>query len=145
MKSEDDLITDDEGLLRRVRKERFRTTTVAVISPNAFEPRTEGRDPDIDGISFYREQCLADAAEILAAVVVEKRAEIGIVRVSVSFLKSLGLTVVSKPVPGIKGHIVIPELNAADYKQHKARFTPIKEKLAAEASLDANIVRYPSA
>lgn len=55
MKSEDDPITDDEWLLRRVRVEKFRTNKLPVVSPNAFEPRIRGRDPDGDGISLHRE------------------------------------------------------------------------------------------
>lgn len=61
MKSEDAPITDDEFLLRRVRCEKFRSNEVPRISPNAFEPRISGRDPDIDGISLYREACLDDS------------------------------------------------------------------------------------
>jgi hypothetical protein len=68
----------------------------------------------------------------------ERRHEFGLVRVSVSFVKSLGLTVVSKPDARINGHVVIPELNAADYQANKSRFTPVKEKLASEASKAAS-------
>lgn len=47
MKAESDPITEDELLLRRVRIEKFCTNEVPLISPNAFEPRIQGRDPDI--------------------------------------------------------------------------------------------------
>jgi hypothetical protein len=63
MKSEHDPITDEEWLLRRVRKEQFRTEKTPIISPNAFEPRIKGQDPDTDGISLYRAQCLSDPGE----------------------------------------------------------------------------------
>jgi hypothetical protein len=145
MKSETDPITDDEWLLRRVRVEKFRTDRVPAISPNAFEPRVKGRDPDTDGISLYRAACLADPAEVLANVAPERRHEYGIVRVPVALLKSLGLSVQSTPDDQIKGHVSIPELNAAAYDAEKALFTPIKDKLAAEASKDDNIVRQPGA
>jgi hypothetical protein len=143
MKSEDDPITDDEWLLRRVRVEKFRTNKLPVISPNAFEPRIGGRDPDTDGISLHRAACLADLSEVLASIAPERLHEYGIVRIQVSFLKSLNLSVVSKPDDRVKGHVVIPELNADDYQSDKARFTPIKDKLATEASKDENILRWP--
>lgn len=62
MKSESDAITDDEWLLRRVHRDRFRIGKMPFISPGAFEPRLpeKCRDPDIDGISLYRESCLAN-------------------------------------------------------------------------------------
>ena len=69
MKSETDPITDDEWLMRRVRIERFRDDKTPFILPGAFEPRIKGREPDIDGISLYREECLANPEEILSAVI----------------------------------------------------------------------------
>jgi hypothetical protein len=144
MKAETDPITDDEWLLRRIRVERFRTDEVPIISPNAFEPRIKGRDPDTDGISFYRAACLADPSEVLATIAPERWHEYGIVRISVSSLKSLQLSVKSKPDQRIRGHVVVPELNSVDYQSHKSRFTPIKERLAAMVSKDENIVKRPT-
>ena len=143
MKSEDEPITDDEWLLRRVWRERFRTDSIPIISPGAFEPRCKGRDIDTNGISLYRSACLNDPANILAEVAEGKRPSIAIVRVSVAFLKSLGLSVLSRPRPAIPGHVVVPELNADDYKAGKGKFTPILKELADEASKDENIVRRP--
>lgn len=143
MLSEDAPITDDEGLLRRVRMERFRTDRAPIISPNEFEPRIKGREPDTDGLSLYREACLADPREVLATVAPERRHEYGIVRIPVSVIRALSLTVVSRPVAPINGHVVIPELNAQDYAADKARFTAIKLALAVEASKDENMVRWP--
>lgn len=143
MKDESEDIADDEWLLRRVRIERFRLDNVPIISPNAFEPRVKGKDPDTEGISFYRAACLADPIHILATVAAERQGEYGIVRLQVSSLKSLGLTVKRDPADGIKGHVVIPELNAVDYASNKARFTPIKLQLAEEASKDENIIKRP--
>jgi hypothetical protein len=145
MKAETDPIADDEWLLRRVRIEKFRTNKVPMISPNAFEPRIKGRDPDTDGISFYRAACLVDPSEVLATIAPERRHEYGIVRISVSLLKSLQLSVQSKPDDRIRGHVVVPELNSADYESDKSRFTLIKERLAAQASEDENIVKQPTA
>src|SRR5262245_13181707 len=121
MKSEDDPITDDEWLLRHVRKERFRTDEVPLVSPTALEPRLKARNPDTDGISFFRAACLADPVEILAGVSADRRREYGIVKVSAGFLNTIHLTVKNKPGE-IKGHVVVPELNAIDYQRNKARF-----------------------
>lgn len=144
MKDETDPITDDEWFLRRVRVEKFRTDKVPTISPNAFEPRVKGRDPDTDGISLYRESCLASPDEVLAPVAEDRRHEYGIVRIPYSLLKSHNLTVRIVRDDRVKGHVVIPELNASDYEADKARFTPIKDRLAAVASEDQNILRSPT-
>ena len=143
MKSEDAPITDDEFLLRRVRVEKFRAEDAPIISPNAFEPRTKGRHPDTDCISLFRAECLDDPSEVLANVAPERFDEYGIARISVSFLKSLGLSAEIRPDSTIRGHVVIRELNSADYASDKARFTPIKVKLAVEASKDENILKRP--
>ena len=144
MKPESDPIADDEWLLRRVRIDQFRTEVFPQISPNAFEPRIKGRDPDVDGISLYQAACLADPADILAAVSPDRIREYGIVRVPVNLLKSLHLSVESRPNLQILGHVVIPELNSVDYAANKVTFTPIKMQLAAAASEEANIIRHPS-
>ena len=144
MKGEDEPISVDELLLRRVRVEKFRTEKAPIISPNAFEPRIKGRDPDVDGISFYRAACLDDFSAILATISPDRIHEYGIVRVPVTLLHSLQLSVQTKPMEEIKGHVVIPELNSADYEANKASYTPIKEKLAVESSKDENILRWPT-
>ncbi len=144
MKSEVDPITDDEWLLRRVHRDRFRTDKIPRVSPNAFEPRIKGRDPDTDGISLYREQCNNDPAAILAKIPEANQCDIAIVRIQVSFLKSMKLSVRNAPDEPIKGHVVIPELNSRDYEMKKADFIQIKLDLAEEASKDQNIVKYPT-
>ncbi len=144
MKSETDPITDDEWLLRRVRVERFRTDQTPIVSPNAFEPRVKGRDIDHDGISLYREACLHAPADVLATVAEDKRNEYAIVRIPITLIKSLYLSVKTKKDPRILGHVVIPELNADAYSADKVRFTPIKNKLAESASEEANILLRPS-
>lgn len=143
MKSETDPITDDEWLLRRVYKDRFRSEKAPFVSPNAFEPRIKGQCPDTDGISLCRAECLTDPAEMLAPIPADRRHETGIVRISAAFVKSLGLSVQPRPVDWIRGHVVIPELNATAYKANKAQFTPIKERLASEASKEQNILKRP--
>lgn len=144
MKSETEPITDDEWLLRRVRVEMFRTDRIPIISPRAFEPRMQGRNPDTGGISLYRAACLADLSEVLATVSPERQHEYGIVRLKVSVLKSLGLSIRSEPDERVKGHVVIPELNADDYKNDKARLKPITVELATQASHEENILRRPN-
>jgi hypothetical protein len=91
MKPEGDPIADDEWLLRRVWWERFRSNNTPIISPNAFEPRTGGREPDLDGISLYRAACVSDPNEVLATVAADKRPKYAIVRIPVSLVRSLGL------------------------------------------------------
>ncbi len=144
MKPESEPISDDEYLLRRVHRDRFRSDRAPVVSPNAFEPRIKGRDPDADGISLFREACVAAATDILATIPEEKRNEYAIVRVPVTLFKDLGLT--ARPVPDdrVLGHVVIPELNAADYDADKTRFTPVKLALATAASEDAAVVQRPT-
>lgn len=118
-----------------------------VISPNAFEPRLPGpkvRDPDIEGISLYRQDCLASPEDILATVAEDKRHEFGIVRVPVALLQALNLTVEFRRDTRVLGHVVIPELNATAYAAGKAPFTPTLLRLAEIASEDANIVRRPT-
>ena len=144
MKSEDDPITDDEWLLRRVRVERVRTDQTPLVSPNAFEPRIKGRDRDTDGISLYRAACVGDPSDILATVDPGRRHEYGIVRIPVSLVESLAFSVRSVPVDEIKGHVTIPQLNADDYEADKSRFTSIKYQLAVEASRAENILKRPS-
>lgn len=143
MKPENAPISDDEWLLRRVRIERFRTEKIPVISPNAFEPRTKGRDVDIEGISLYRAACLSSPTEILKLIDVDRQHEVGIVRIPVLILKELGLSVQIRIDSRILGNVVIPELNAHDYEADKARFTSIKALLASVASEAGNILIIP--
>jgi hypothetical protein len=142
MKPESDPIDDNEWLLRRVRSERFRTDEVPIISPNAFEPRTKGRDVDLDGISFYRESCISSPADVLAGIDPDKRTQIGIVRIQVRSLVAIGLTVRVVRDSRIAGHVVVPELNSEDYSRDKAKFTHIKLRLAEMAS--DNVVVWPT-
>jgi hypothetical protein len=145
MKNEADPITDDEWLLRRVHKSRFKTNKTPIISPSAFEPRIEGRgrDPDIDGISLYREACVAAPEDILATVAVDKREDQGIVRIPVAALRQLNFAIDSKPDSQILGHVVIPDLNSENFASAKASYTPVLVDLARLASQDENIVRRP--
>jgi hypothetical protein len=139
MKPETDPIADDEWLLRLVWEDRF-VARQPPISPNAFEPRG-GKNPDTDGLSLFREACVDNPAEILAVVAENKRDRYGIVKIPVSMLAGLRLTVRPSPIPQVPGHVVLPELNITAYQADRPAFTPIKAKLAATAS--ENIVRRP--
>ncbi len=143
MKNESDPITDDEWLLRRVHTMWFKNERVPIISLRAFEPRIDGRDPDINGISLYREECLNSAEEILSIVAEDKRPDQGIVRLPVRAFLELQLGVQSKPDARIKGHVLIPGLNANDYAAAKGIFTSVLLSLATMASQDQNIVLWP--
>lgn len=144
MKDESEPITSDEWLLRRVQRVRFRTDRVPRISPNSFAPRTSGRDIDTEGISLYRAACLGDPSEILATSPPEEWANQGIVRIPVSLLVSLGLSVRSSPDAQVKGHVVVPELNADRMLAEKRVVLALLEPLATEASLEENILREPA-
>lgn len=145
MKSESEPITKEEWLLRRVRVERFRNDKTPIISPNAFEPRLRGREIDLGGISLYRQSCLSTPSDILATVTPERMGEYGIVRIPVSELADLRLTVVSHPDGRILGHVVIPELNSIAYEADRAAFTAIKLRMAEMASEIGNILSFPRA
>ena len=60
-----------------------------------------------------------------------------------SLLKQLGLSAHLEPDDRIQGHVVIPELNANDYKANKNLLTPKQLALTEEASKDENIVLRP--
>jgi hypothetical protein len=137
MKAESDSIADDERLIRLVWEDRV-TNRAPIISPNAFEPRKT----ETDGISFYRRECLSNPADALIPFAKDKRPRYAIVQIPVRLLTSLGLTVRLAPIPIVPGHVVVPEINIADYLADKARFAPIKLRLAETAS--QNIVQRPA-
>lgn len=83
MKVELDPIMDDEWLLRRVYVDFFRTAKVPLISPNAFEPRIKGREPDETGISPFRSACLMNVRQALEALAEERRHLSGVVQLQV--------------------------------------------------------------
>lgn len=149
MKREEDPIADDEWLLRRVHRDKYRPDLVPTVRPSAFEPRgPKTRDPDHDGISFYRKSCLASPEEILRIVAADKRDAMAIVQIQVQQLTQLRLrdqqlSVESRPDARIKGHVVIPQLNAAVLSRDRASLTPVMLALAELASQPDNIVRVP--
>jgi hypothetical protein len=136
MKPESAPISDDEWLIRLVWEDRV-SKRIPIISPNAFEPRKN----ETDGISFFRRECLDDPGAALQVIAEEKRPRYALVLVPVPLLASLGLSIRPAPISQIPGHVVVPQLNIDDYLADKARFTPIKLRLAEVAS--ENIIRWP--
>jgi len=140
MKLETEPISDDEWLLRRVHIQMFRTD-VTPLSPNAFRPVTKGTHVDNAGISLFREACQQNSEDILRLMSPERQADNGIVRLRVSDLKKIKLSVVADPISDIPGHVVIPELNAQVYENDKKSLLPVMAQLA-EIGND-NILRWP--
>lgn len=154
MKSEDEPISDDEWLLRRVYVDRFPRAGNDAFSPRTFEPRINGRDPDVDGISLYRLDCVATPAEVLKKIAdPAKHRKNGVVRVAVVSVRSLQemrLSIVPSPDEDfplenrIAGHVLIPELNSNAYAADKDRFLPVLKALADLASQPgATIIQPP--
>lgn len=141
-KDEADEIADDEWLYRRVHLTQFPQGNMTTVSDGAFEPRIKGNQPDYDGISLFRASCLDQAADILVKIPPEKVLKNGIVRVRVSDLKGLGLTVESRP-DEIKGHVIIPQLNKSGYESNKKGCQDLMHALAKMASEPDNVILRP--
>ncbi len=116
-----------------------------VISPGAFEPRLPGRsrDPDVDGISLYREACLGTLEECLLPVSADKRPEWGIVRLPVSRIRILNMSLRSVHDDRVAGHVVIPELSAGAFQIDRNRCKALMHELAVMASGDGCVVTKP--
>ena len=122
MKSENEPITDDEWLIRRVPITYWRAESFPFILPAAFRPRDKGDAPDLTGISVHRFSCLKCLEEALAKVSADKLGAAGLVRFSVADLKAIGWSVVPEADnddPIIPGHCVIPELSVQSYESNK--------------------------
>ena len=146
MKAESELIDDNELLYRRVHRDRFRSEKIPYLSPTAFEPRATGKDPDTDGISFFRASCIREAAEILALITDdEKRRANGIVAVKAGDIRKLGLSISITPRTDIAGHVSIPEMSALAIsdKKLKQQCKDWMDKLAIIASDESCIVLLP--
>ena len=151
-KRESEPISEDELLVRRVWHERFRSEKVPFVSPSAFEPRTTGDSPDVDGISLYRLDCLEDVLDALRTIPDEmKKKQTGVVSIQVlevRSIRSMQLTVAEsyedefKP-DRIAGHVVIPELNALAYSANKTLIKQAMLDLATYASAKDRILVKP--
>lgn len=142
MKAESDPVSPDEWLIRLVFHDRFvpRTPPIAEV---AFAPRTKGREPDVNGLSLFRTDCVREPEDVLVVVPEDKRPRYGIVQIPVSLVRELGLTLVADPIPESPGHVVIPELNSTTYVVERAKYVPIVQRLAEVAS--DHILRRPPA
>jgi hypothetical protein len=133
MKDQQEPITDDEWLLRRVHKEYFESLVPPLIRPYAFKPQLTGRLPDTTGISLYRQSCLNRTEDIFVKTMDTKRHSFGIVRVPVSLLYSNGLNVIRDDDlddPIVLGHVVVPEINSREYEQTKDSVVPLMKALS---------------
>ena len=147
MKSESDAITDDEYLLRRVHKTKLNSIKCPFVSPSSFEPRVESpttREPDTDGISFYRESCLGSPEDCLATISREKVQDYGVVRIPVADFLGLKLSIKSSTDPKILGHVVIPEMCSGAYQTNRNVVRVFMEALARIASSDGHLLVKPS-
>lgn len=124
IKSQDDPITDDEVLLRRVHINRLpRFPLSEEVEYAAFVPRSrKSRSPDDGGISLHRLACQSHPTDVLRMVVDPiKLLENGVVAVTVTEVRALGLEVRraddrnEKEDLRVFGHVVIPQINCDDY------------------------------
>jgi hypothetical protein len=132
-------IEDDEWLYRRIFIDHVEPQPV---SHRAFEPRVSGRDPDTTGISLYRADCLTDPSSLLEQIPEDKRHLRGIVRIKVSDVRRLGLTIVPEK-DQTPGHVVIPELNSIVHAHDKNELIGKMSDLARFASVPGGIVIRP--
>ncbi len=152
-KRESDPISEDELLVRRVWHERFRSEKVPYVSPSAFEPRTTGVSPDVDGISLYRLDCLENVLDALRTISDDrKREQTGVVAIQVlevRSIRSMQLTVAESYEDELKpdriaGHVVISELNSLEYSTKKTVMKQAMLELATHASATDRILAKPA-
>jgi hypothetical protein len=122
MKPETDDITSDEWLLRRVHGQWFPRKKGEPFRQSAFAPRDPTKNnPDHNGISFHRLDCVAAPVDVLGLIEPTKRKAFGIVRVQVCEFLSANYSVERDPddnpdlAKRILGHVVIPEINTKAY------------------------------
>lgn len=111
MASGEEFVADSELLLRRIQEDQGPSDSESRPSPLAFRPNKR----DVDGLSLYREAQVS-AEELASWGRVGKKYFIG--RVRTASLRELGMTVVPVRDPaGRPGHVIIPELNAANRRE----------------------------
>jgi len=139
MKSEAEPVSLDEVVLRCIWGEYYDPALPLPIRDRAFAPRRD----ESDGISVFRLACVRLAEDVLTVFAESKRDSYGIAIVSVVDLAALGLSVALSPIADIKGHAVIPELNADRCRVDKLWCDGIRKRLAVLAS--ARMIRIPIA
>jgi hypothetical protein len=120
-------VQPDEYVFRRIPLVYFNPHNPIPIKLEAFRPT----DRDSTGISVFRERFVT-TEQIMAGIDPAKRQGIILVRLPVSEIVNLGLTVV--PDPDLPGHSLIPKLNSADYTARKIHWKEIQYRLAVIAS-----------
>ena len=146
MKDQEDPITEDEWVLRRVHSDNFVTLNPPRIVPYAFKPQLTGRFPDSTGISFCRQACVADHNDILVKTDATKRNKYGIVRLPIVFLESLKLSVQrddDHDSPIVLGHVIMPGINAQSYTEDKDSVLPGMKLLADYVNEHEEFLRLP--
>ena len=137
MIAEDEPIAQEEFILRLIWRDYFIDGVPPKISERAFRPRPD----ETDGISVFRESCLSDPSEVLNVIAEAKREKYAIVRLSVSDLLAMGLSVESSKIKTLVGHAVVPELNIValtnDAKQTQ------KFQIALAEIAKNNVIRKP--
>ena len=141
MKDENDLVSPDEHVLRRInnKKDWYDPSLGFPVTRVACTPFKK----DVDGLSVFRE-LFVSAAEVAAAG--PNPDGYYVARLLVADIQRLGLTVVPNPLPGrLRGHAIIPELNYSatrsdpDTKKRTKELTFELAKLAGR-----NIVAEPN-
>lgn len=128
----------EQFVLRRVHRNEIRPGQPTPIGPGAFRPTPS----DTEGLSVSFESAI-DAAS-LAAAGRQPAAEYGVVRLRVSELLALDVSVVADDSPTAPpGHAFIPEINVSDYHD-PSRKPLVKELIHKLAKLAAHdIVLLP--
>src|SRR5947209_4144536 len=118
----------EESVLRRIHKNQVDPGPPPAVGFTGFRPTPE----DVAGLSVYRAS-LVSAAEVAAGG--RKPGEYYVVRLPVSALNGLGLTVVADEQPGgPAGHALIPELSLEACQRNKLRWREVQVRLAELAS-----------
>ena len=134
MTSQQDPISPDEYVLRRIPKDknRYDPSLLEPVQRLSFEPS----ERDINGISIFRELFVSAEAVAKAGTGVNGCC---VARLRVSDFIALGLTIVPDPQDDqLPGHAIIPELSFQQMKINKSKCKEIQRNLAKLAG--ANIV-----
>jgi len=138
MNAEDEPIAKDEFVLRLIWRDFFIDGVPPKISERAFRPRPD----ETNGISVFRESCLSDPSEVLNVIAETKREKYGIVRLPVSELLAMGLSVESSKIESLSGHAVVPELNIVALHIDAKQSQKLQNALAEIAK--NNVIRKPT-
>lgn len=126
MTNQQDPISSDEYVLRRIPKDRNRydPSLPEPVQRLSFEPSKR----DINGISIFRELFVSAEAVANAGTGVNGCC---VIRLRASDFIALGLTIVPDPQDDqLPGHAIIPELSFQQMKVNKSRCKEIQRSLA---------------